>query len=154
GRDHQGLRRVEPVPPADTAGRADLRRGRRAGRRRDRLARYLWPARPAGGRAAEAPHGDCRGGEGPGGGEEAPRQRRRADRAGDQGIHGLPRRGGEALGGVLHRDRPAQAVTTAMAPATPIVSLRGVGKLFGSGTRALDGLDLDVYEGEFLSLLG
>src|SRR5215203_2897840 len=38
--------------------------------------------------------------------------------------------------------------------AAPIVSLRGVGKLFGTGTRALDGLDLDVREGEFLSLLG
>ena len=35
-----------------------------------------------------------------------------------------------------------------------IVSLRGVGKLFGTGTLALDGLDLDVREGEFLSLLG
>src|SRR5215207_1729170 len=38
--------------------------------------------------------------------------------------------------------------------AAPIVSLRGVGKLFGTVTRALDGLDLDVREGEFLSLLG
>jgi NitT/TauT family transport system ATP-binding protein len=36
----------------------------------------------------------------------------------------------------------------------PIVSLRGVEKLFGTGVRALDGLDLDVREGEFLSLLG
>jgi NitT/TauT family transport system ATP-binding protein len=35
-----------------------------------------------------------------------------------------------------------------------IVSLRGVGKTFGSGTVALKGLDLDVREGEFLSLLG
>jgi NitT/TauT family transport system ATP-binding protein len=41
-----------------------------------------------------------------------------------------------------------------MAPAAPIVSLRGVGKLFGNGVRALGGLDLDVREGEFLSLLG
>src|SRR3954468_17374580 len=39
-------------------------------------------------------------------------------------------------------------------PAATIVSLRGVGKIFGTGTRALDGLDLDVREGEFLSLLG
>ena len=39
-------------------------------------------------------------------------------------------------------------------PPAPIVSLRGVGKLFGTGTLALDGLDLDVREGEFLSLLG
>jgi NitT/TauT family transport system ATP-binding protein len=36
----------------------------------------------------------------------------------------------------------------------PLVSLRGVGKVFGSGTLALDGLDLDVRAGEFLSLLG
>ena len=35
-----------------------------------------------------------------------------------------------------------------------IVSLHGVGKAFGTGTRALHGLDLDVREGEFLSLLG
>jgi NitT/TauT family transport system ATP-binding protein len=34
------------------------------------------------------------------------------------------------------------------------VSLRGVGKLFANGLLALDGLDLDVREGEFLSLLG
>jgi len=34
------------------------------------------------------------------------------------------------------------------------VSLRGVGKEFASGTLALDGLDLDVRVGEFLSLLG
>jgi NitT/TauT family transport system ATP-binding protein len=36
----------------------------------------------------------------------------------------------------------------------PIVSLRGVGKVFGNGTVALDRLDLDVHAGEFLSLLG
>ena len=36
----------------------------------------------------------------------------------------------------------------------PIVALRGVGKTFPSGTVALAGLDLDVREGEFLSLLG
>ena len=39
-------------------------------------------------------------------------------------------------------------------PAAPIVSLRGVGKMFGTGAVALDGLDLDVRDGEFLSLLG
>ena len=37
---------------------------------------------------------------------------------------------------------------------SPIVSLRGVGKVFGTGLLALDELDLDVREGEFLSLLG
>src|SRR6202163_2400089 len=36
----------------------------------------------------------------------------------------------------------------------PIVALRGVGKTFPNGTVALTGLDLDVREGEFLSLLG
>jgi NitT/TauT family transport system ATP-binding protein len=43
-----------------------------------------------------------------------------------------------------------------MAPslAAPIVTLRGVGKAFGTGTLALDGLDLDIRDGEFLSLLG
>ena len=35
-----------------------------------------------------------------------------------------------------------------------VVSLRGVSKVFGSGVAALDNLDLDVREGEFLSLLG
>ncbi len=39
-------------------------------------------------------------------------------------------------------------------PGPPIVTLRGVGKTFGTGTLALDGLDLDVRAGEFLSLLG
>jgi NitT/TauT family transport system ATP-binding protein len=38
--------------------------------------------------------------------------------------------------------------------AGPIVSLRGVGKTFGTGTLALDRLDLDIRESEFLSLLG
>ena len=40
------------------------------------------------------------------------------------------------------------------ASATPVVALRRVGKVFGSGTVALEGLDLDVRRGEFLSLLG
>jgi NitT/TauT family transport system ATP-binding protein len=35
-----------------------------------------------------------------------------------------------------------------------LVSLRNVGKAFANGIVALDGLDLDVREGEFLSLLG
>jgi NitT/TauT family transport system ATP-binding protein len=37
---------------------------------------------------------------------------------------------------------------------TPLVTLRGVGKTFPSGTVALSGLDLEVREGEFVSLLG
>src|SRR5262249_14430850 len=35
-----------------------------------------------------------------------------------------------------------------------VVTLRGVTKTFASGTQALDGLDLDVRRGEFVSLLG
>src|SRR6185312_2630089 len=42
-----------------------------------------------------------------------------------------------------------------MSPSAPaVVSLRNVGKTFESGTVALDGLNLDVREGEFVSLLG
>jgi len=43
-----------------------------------------------------------------------------------------------------------------MAPSSsaPVVALRGVGKVFGTGTLALDSLDLEVRGGEFLSLLG
>jgi NitT/TauT family transport system ATP-binding protein len=46
-----------------------------------------------------------------------------------------------------------------MPPATPpqantLVALRGVGKTFPSGTTALAGFNLDVRQGEFLSLLG
>jgi len=36
----------------------------------------------------------------------------------------------------------------------PLVALRGVRKTFGSGTIAVERLNLDVREGEFLSLLG
>src|ERR1700728_4070654 len=39
-------------------------------------------------------------------------------------------------------------------PAAPLVSLRGVRKAFGSGTVAVERLNLDVRDGEFLSLLG
>jgi NitT/TauT family transport system ATP-binding protein len=39
-------------------------------------------------------------------------------------------------------------------PGQPVVSLRGIGKTFDTGTVALDGLDIEVREGEFLSLLG
>ena len=38
--------------------------------------------------------------------------------------------------------------------ATPLVALRGVGKAFPSGTHALQGLDLEIRSGEFLTLLG
>src|SRR5271169_1726711 len=42
----------------------------------------------------------------------------------------------------------------AIATAAPLVSLRGVGKRFGSGVTALDPIDLDVVRGEFISLIG
>ena len=38
--------------------------------------------------------------------------------------------------------------------AAPLVALRGVGKAFPSGTHALQGLDLEIRSGEFLTLLG
>ncbi len=38
--------------------------------------------------------------------------------------------------------------------AGPVVTLRAIGKTFTSGTLAIDGLNLDVSEGEFLSFLG
>jgi NitT/TauT family transport system ATP-binding protein len=41
-----------------------------------------------------------------------------------------------------------------IAPARAVVSLRGVGKTFDSGTAALCGFDLAVHDGEFVSLLG
>jgi len=41
-----------------------------------------------------------------------------------------------------------------MMSAPAVVSLRSVGKTFESGTVALDGFDLAVREGEFISLLG
>jgi NitT/TauT family transport system ATP-binding protein len=40
------------------------------------------------------------------------------------------------------------------AHSSPLVALRGVEKAFPNGTVALAGLDLDVRQGEFLSLLG
>ena len=36
----------------------------------------------------------------------------------------------------------------------PLVTLRGVDKVFANGVTALTGVDLDVHEGEFISLLG
>jgi len=44
--------------------------------------------------------------------------------------------------------------TSNLSAQSPIVSLRNVGKTFERGTVALDGFDLDVHPGEFVSLLG
>ena len=41
-----------------------------------------------------------------------------------------------------------------MTGAPSVVALRGVGKTFGNGVRALDGIDLDIRDREFVSLLG
>ncbi|MGB7079474.1 MAG: ABC transporter ATP-binding protein [Xanthobacteraceae bacterium] len=41
-----------------------------------------------------------------------------------------------------------------MSAGASLVALRGVDKRFPSGTLALEGFDLDVHEGEFVSLLG
>jgi len=47
-----------------------------------------------------------------------------------------------------------RGANVAEAPARALVRLRGVGKRFGNGVLALEGLDLDIAEHEFLSLLG
>ena len=38
--------------------------------------------------------------------------------------------------------------------AAPVVSIRNVSKQFANGTLAIRGVDLDIAEGEFMSLLG
>jgi NitT/TauT family transport system ATP-binding protein len=48
----------------------------------------------------------------------------------------------------------ADRASNASADFAPLASLRGVDKTFANGTVALAGLDIDVREGEFLSLLG
>ena len=50
--------------------------------------------------------------------------------------------------------RDGEAVVSAAGGAPPVVELRGVTKRFASGVAALDGVDLAVGRGEFLSLLG
>ena len=53
------------------------------------------------------------------------------------------------------RGRTAPAPATDAAPTrTPAISLRGVRKEFAGGVVAVHGLDLDVAEGEFVTLLG
>ena len=49
-------------------------------------------------------------------------------------------------------ERAASAVRAA--PSGVLIELRNIGKIFANGTVALAGLDLDVREGEFLTLLG
>ena len=52
---------------------------------------------------------------------------------------------------------PDTTATTASASASPVVRVAGVGKTFGTeagGVRALDGIDLTIGEGQFVSLIG
>ncbi|MGB8604855.1 ABC transporter ATP-binding protein, partial [Bradyrhizobium sp.] len=49
---------------------------------------------------------------------------------------------------------PPSPATERPAAGRPIVALRGVGKTFERSTVALEALDLEVREGEFVSLLG
>jgi len=44
--------------------------------------------------------------------------------------------------------------TAAVAASRPLLRLRGVDKTYANGTHALQGLDLDIRPGEFISLLG
>lgn len=54
-----------------------------------------------------------------------------------------------------HESRRALAPPGASPPAAmPLVRLRGVGKRYPSGTLAVEGLDLDIEAGSFVSLLG
>src|SRR5262249_53339790 len=45
-------------------------------------------------------------------------------------------------------------IAPSLSSGPPVVMLRGVGKTFANGVKALDGLDLEVRAGEFVSLLG
>ena len=49
---------------------------------------------------------------------------------------------------------PTLVTPAAFAPAQPLVYLRGVDKVFANGVTALTGVDLQIREGEFVSLLG
>jgi len=40
------------------------------------------------------------------------------------------------------------------APSSPYISMRGIVKIYPDGTQALRGVDLDIYRGEVLGLLG
>ena len=106
-------------------------------------------------------------------GDSLDARRRRHDRRAHAGLlrqDGARRRrqGGSRLPQILHaairqQEGRARSAAEAIAPpmpptgdsrATPLVALRGVGKTFPTGTRALARLDLDVRAGEFLALLG
>jgi ABC-2 type transport system ATP-binding protein len=49
---------------------------------------------------------------------------------------------------------PDLTTHTAAPPAAPIISISGLSKVYGSGFRALDTIDLDIRAGEIFALLG
>ncbi|MEM1344973.1 MAG: ABC transporter ATP-binding protein [Pseudomonadota bacterium] len=51
-------------------------------------------------------------------------------------------------------DGRAERVATGVAATAPLLRLSGVSKVFAGGVTALDGLDLALHEGDFVSLLG
>ena len=51
-------------------------------------------------------------------------------------------------------DTPTSTATAAPAGTRPVVTMRGVSKVFSNGTLALSNMSLTVQRGEFLSLLG
>ena len=51
-------------------------------------------------------------------------------------------------------DTPTSTATAAPAGNRPVVTMRGVSKVFSNGTLALSNMSLTVQRGEFLSLLG
>jgi NitT/TauT family transport system ATP-binding protein len=50
--------------------------------------------------------------------------------------------------------RSASALRPSSAPHTPLLKLKGVGKVYSTGVVALKNVDLTIGQGEFLSLLG
>src|SRR5690606_20662598 len=129
------------------AARRDRRRRRRA-RRRHRLRRVA--AQPRGRRGARrGPRADDRGAR-PAGEPAGPRGRLPRRHAGEpRGTAGRPRvRRMTAL-----RTAPTRQDVTAYGPMAPPVHVRDLRVTLGSA-RILQGIDLDVHDGEFVALLG
>ena len=54
-------------------------------------------------------------------------------------------------------ERPAPAAGAGSAPTAPLIRLRGITRVYGSGSaevQALRGVDLDIAEGEFVAIMG
>ena len=49
---------------------------------------------------------------------------------------------------------PATADLSPSAPLKPLVTLKGISKVFSNGTTALQNMTMDIHQGEFISLLG